>query len=253
MNKILLLVSSVIASAVLVTGCSTTNEPSELYKGESQKTIYDKGKTALEGGSYNEAVKRFEALDVQYPYGAQTEQAQLYLIYAYYKKEEYALASAAAERFVRIHPANPHVDYAYFMWGLSDYYQNLGVIERFFAVDLATRDLSQIQKSYRSFKILTTRFPGSKYAPAAHQYLIYLRNIMADHQLDVAEYYYDHRAYVAAANRASDVVQHYQGAPVVVDALVLMAKSYHQLGMKKYEQDTLAVLKYNYPKTVVNY
>lgn len=250
MKKILLVASSV-AAAMLVAGCSTTSEPSELYKGETQQQIYQKGKTALEDSSYSEAIKRFEALDVQYPYGTQTEQAQLYLIYAYYKKEEYALASAAAERYVRIHPASAHVDYAYYMWGLSDYYQNLGVIERFFSIDLATRDLSQIQKSYHSFKVLTTRFPNSKYTPAAHQYLVYLRNIMANHQYDVAQYYYDHKAYVAAANRAADVVQHYQGAPAVVDSLVLMAKSYHQLGMTKYEQDTLAVLKYNYPKVTV--
>ena len=96
----------------LLAGCASSNDPSELYKGESQGEIYKKGKDALEDRSYSEAIKRFEALDVQYPYGADTELAQLYLIYAYYKKEDYALASAQAERFVRIHPANPHVDYA---------------------------------------------------------------------------------------------------------------------------------------------
>ena len=156
---------------------------------------------------------------------AETEQAQLYLIYAYYKKEEFALAANAAERFIRVHPASPHVDYAYYIRGLADYYQNLGVIERFFSVDLATRDLTQIQKSYQDFKVLVTQFPQSKFTPSAHQYLIYLRNIMANHEYDVANYYYEHKAYIASANRASDVVQHYQGAPAVVDSLVLMADS----------------------------
>lgn len=231
--------------------CATSNEPSEAYAGETAAQIYQAGKSALQEKSYSEAARRFEALDVQYPYGSETEQAQLYLIYTYYMKEEYPLASAAADRFIRLHPVNPNVAYAYYMRGLSDYYQNLGVLERFFSIDLAKRDLTQIQKSYVDFNELATRFPNSKYAPAAHQYLIYLRNILADYELQVAQYYYDRKAYVAAANRASEVVAHYQGAPAVVNALVLMVKSYHQLGMTKLEQDTLFVLQYNYPNATV--
>ena len=231
----------------MLTSCASSSDPSEAYKGESPNQIYQRGKSALQDKSYSEAIKRFEALDVQYPYGAETENAQLFIIYAYYMKEDYALASSAAERFTRIHPTSPNVDYAYYMRGLSDYYQNLGVIERFFAIDLATRDLTQIQKSYNDFHELTTKFPNSRYAPAAHQYLIYLRNIMATHELEVAEYYYSRKAYVASANRASDVVAHYEGAPAVQDALVLMAKSYKQLKLSKLEQDTIAVYNYNFP------
>lgn len=253
MKKLLLSIVFAAIVTALQTGCSTTSDPSEVYKGESANQIYAKGKSALESGSYTEAVKRFEALDVQYPYSSEIVNAQLYLIYAYYQKEEFALSSNAAERFIRMHPASAHVDYAYFMRGLADYYQNLGVIERFFSIDLATRDLTQIQKSYQDFKALTTHFPHSKYTPAAHQYLVYLRNIMANHEYDVAKYYYEHQAYMASANRASDVVQHYQGAPSVVDSLVLMADSYHKLGMEKYERDTLAVLRLNYPTAKVDF
>ena len=235
----------------LISG-GTTTDPSEAYKDETPQQIYTYGKTALKDKSYGEAIKRFEALDVQYPFGAETEQAQLYLIYAYYMKEEYPLSVAAADRFIRIHPTNPNVDYAYYMRGMADYYQNLGFLERFFSIDLATRDLTQIQKSYNDFNELVTRFPNSKYAPAAHQYMIYLRNIMAAHELQVAQYYYDRKAYVAAANRASGLVAHFQGAPETVDGLILMAKSYHKLGMTKLEQDTLTVLKYNYPNAKVD-
>lgn len=244
-----------VALAALLTGllsaCSSATDPSEAYKGETPQQIYRAGKSALQDKSYSEATKRFEALDVQYPYGSETEKAQLYVIYSYYMKDDYPLAAAAAERFIRIHPTNPNVDYAYYMRGLSDYYQNLGVIERFFSIDLATRDLSQVQKAYNDFNELVLRFPNSRYTPAAHQYLIYLRNIMADHQLEVAQYYFDRKAYVAAANRAADVVSHYQGAPAVQDALVLMVKSYRELKLTKLEQDTMTVLRYNYPNVRV--
>src|SRR3990167_10262127 len=233
--------------AVFLTACTSAVEPSEAYKNETQQQIYLKGKEALQDKSYSEAIKRFEALDVQYPFGNETESAQLYLIYAYYMKDEYAMAVAAADRFIRLHPTHPHVDYAYYLRGLSDYYQNMGVIERLFSVDLATRDLTQMQKSYNDFSELVSRFINSRYTPPAHQYMLYLRNMMATHELQVAQYYYGRCVYIAAANRASDVVMHYQDAPAVIAALKLMAKSYHQLGMTKLEQDVLSVLRYNYP------
>jgi len=163
-------------------------------------------------------------------------------------KDEYALASAAADRFIRIHPASAHVDYAYYMRGLANYNKNIGLMERSFGADLATRDLSQMKKAFTDFKLLTKRFPHSHYTPSAHQYMVYLRNIFARHEFEVAQYYYKREAYVAAANRASNVVAYYQGAPVVVNALVLMAKSYNKLGMTKAAQEALLVLKYNYPK-----
>lgn len=241
------------ALAVLLAACGATTDPSEAYRGESQQQIYQAGKAALQDKNFSEAIKRFEALDVQYPFGPDTESAQFYLIYAYYMKDEHALSVAAADHFIRLHPTNPHIDYAYYMRGLANYYQNLGLMERFFAVDLATRDLTQIQKSYRDFSVVANRYPTSVYAPSAHQYMIYLRNILAAHELHVANYYYQRKAYVAAANRAGELIAHYQGAPSMEDALVVMAKSYHELHLTKMEQDTLAVLRYNYPNRTVKF
>lgn len=235
----------------MLVGCaSTSSDPADAYKNESAEHIFQAGEKALRDRNYREAIKRFEALDIQYPFGHNTEVSQLQIIYAYYKTGDYALAEAAADRFIHAHPTNPYVDYAYYMRGLSNYFQNLGIFERIFAVDLATRDLVQIKKSYDDFAELVRRFPNSKYAPAAHQYMIYLRNVLADHELQVAQYYFGRGAYIAAANRASLVVRHYQGAPVVPDALVIMAKSYRALHLNQNEQDVMAVLQYNYPNLV---
>lgn len=248
---ILLILISLLSS--LMTSCAKSTDPADAYQGESPQSIYENGREALIGKSYTEATKRFEALDIQYPYFPETENAQLYLIYTYYMKEEYALSVAAADRFLRMHPASPHVDYALYMRGIANYYQNMGVLERIFAIDLAKRDLTQIQKSYLDFNQIVTRFPTSYYAPSAHQYMVYLRNVMAEHELQVAKYYYNRRAYVAAANRAGEIVAHYQGAPSVPTALVLMAKAYHQLGMTKLQQDTVSILQYNYPYEKINW
>lgn len=235
--------------SLLLAACASTTDPAETYKDETAQQIFEHGEGALLDKNYQEAIKRFEALDVQYPFGHNTEIAQMQIIYAYYMTNDYASAEAAADRFIHAHPTNPHVDYAYYMRGLSNYYQNLGMFERMFAVDLATRDLTQIKKSFNDFSELTHSFPHSVYAPAAHQYMVYLRNILADHELDVAQYYYDRSAYVAAANRANLVIRHYQGTPSVPEALVVMAKSYRKLHLTQNENDTMQVLKINYPNS----
>lgn len=234
---------------LFLAACSTTTDPAETYKDENAQQIFENGEGALLDKNYQEAIKRFEALDVQYPFGRNTEIAQMQIIYAYYMTSDYASAEAAAERFIHAHPTNPHVDYAYYMRGLANYYQNLGLFERLFAVDLATRDLSQIKKSFNDFSELTHSFPNSVYAPAAHQYMVYLRNILADHELHVAQYYYNRAAYVAAANRANLVIRHYQGTPSVPEALVLMVKSYRKLHLTQNENESMQVLQINYPQS----
>ncbi len=235
--------------ALFLTACATTVDPAEAYKDETPQQIFQKGEAALRDKNWTEAIKRFEALDAQYPYGQNTETSQLHIIYAYYMNSDYAAAESAADRFIHSHPTNPHVDYAYYMRGLSNYYQNMGVFERLFAVDFATRDLTQVKKSFNDFDQLQTRYPQSSFAPAAHQYTIYLRDVIANHQIEVAHYYFNRSAYVASANRAAIVVENYQGTRVVPDALVMMAKSYYQLGLTDQMNQAIAVLNYNYPNS----
>lgn len=234
---------------LFLNACSTAFDPAEAYKGESPQQIFQQGEDELRSGNYSEAIKRFEALDAQYPFGSHTELAHLHIIYAYYMSSEYASAESAADRFIRWHPTSQYVDYAYFMRGLSNYYQNLGVFERLFTIDLATRDLSQIKKAYADFSQVVRFYPQSRYAPPAHQYMIYLRNTLADHELEVAEYYFVRKAYVASADRANLLVRHYQGAPAVPKGLVIMVKSYRELHLPQLEHDAMAVLQYNYPNS----
>jgi outer membrane protein assembly factor BamD len=231
----------------LIAACASSTDPADAYKGETAQQIFQGGETSLRNQSYADAIKHFEALDVQYPFGRDTQTAQLHLVYAYYKNSDFLSAETAADRFIHAYPTSPNVAYAYYMRGLSSYYQNMGIFERMFSVDYATRDLTQVKKAFNDFSQLETRYPESPYAPAAHQYMIYLRNVLANHQIEVAMFYFNRQAYVASANRASLVVEHYQGAPVVPDALVIMVKSYHQLRQTDLENETLQVLSYNYP------
>jgi len=239
-----------IALLGFLSGCSTSTDPADTYKGETAEKIFQNGEQALREGNYQESIKRFEALDVQYPYDKHSETAELHIIYAYYMTSDYASAESAADRFIHEFPASGYVDYAYYLRGLSNYYQNLGVYERLFNIDLSTRDLAQIKKSWQDFAVIVHQFPHSRYAAPAHQYMIYLRNIIARHELEVARFYFSRGAYVGAVNRANDVVQYYQGTPSVPYALVLMVKSYRAMHLNQNAQETLRILKYNYPELV---
>ncbi len=234
---------------LILSACATKTGPAEAYKGETPKQIFQAGELDMQKGDYSEAIKRFEALDVQYPLERETELAEVQLVYAYYRKEEYPMAVAAADRFTRLHPMSQYTDYVYFIQGLSEFYQNQGVLDRAFSVDLAKRDLVPMKKAFFDFSAIVDRFPNGRYAPVAYQYMIYLRNIMAKHQVQLAQFYYDRKAFVAAVNRANGVLQHYEGSPSVPPALVVMVKSYRELGLKREETDTMALLQYNYPNS----
>lgn len=236
-------------TTVVLASCASKIGPAEAYKGETPRQIFEAGEQDMVKGDYTEAIKRFEALDVQYPVEAEAELAEVHLIYAYYRKEEYQMAVAAADRFIRVHPMSQYTDYAYLMKGLSDYYQNQGALDRIFAVDLAKRDVAPVKKAYADFSMIVERFPNSRYAPAAYQYMIYYRNLLARHQLQLAQFYYERKAYVATINRAELVIKHYEGSPSVPQALVLMKKSYRELHYTKQENEMLALLEYNYPNS----
>lgn len=232
-----------------LSSCSSTVDPADAYSDESPDQIFERGKQSLRDHGYQNAMKRFEALEVQYPFGHNTPMAQLYLVYIYYMTGEYLSAEKGADRFIHNYPTHPNIDYVYYMRGLASFNKNLGVFEKIFTVDLATRDLAQIKKSYKDFTEVDENYPNSIYAPPAHQYRIYLRNVMANHELDVARYYFSRGAYVAAANRASRVVNYYEQAPAVPPALVLMVKSYRYLGLTANANEALRVLEYNYPNS----
>jgi outer membrane protein assembly factor BamD len=214
---------------------------------KSEKDYYQSAQKSLKAGNFSTASDELENLESHYPVGAFTEQAQLDLIYAKYRHLDYAGASAAADRFIRLHPNHLQVDYAYYMKGLADYDAGADTFNRFLPMDPAHRDLNASRDAFNDFRDLLTRFPASQYAPDARQRMVYLRNQFAEYEMHVAQYYMQRGAYVAALARARWVVEGFQGAPVIPDALADEAWCYIKLGMKPEAASTLAILKSNFP------
>jgi outer membrane protein assembly factor BamD len=237
--------------ALFLTGCTTLPTPSDEFKGQTAQQIFEDGDRMLANKSYHDAIKQFEALDALYPFASYEEQAQLNLIYAYYQTEDFVSSATTAQRFIRMYPRSEHVDYAYFMKGMAHYEVNRGFASKYFNLDLAQRDLSNAEQAFKDFGDLIRYYPTSAFVPNAQARMINLRNLLARHEVEVATYYYNKNAYLAAANRANYVVEHYQTTPSVIPALGIMIDSYRNLGMDNLADQTLAILKYNYPDSDV--
>ncbi|WP_339523060.1 outer membrane protein assembly factor BamD [Pseudomonas sp. EA_35y_Pfl2_R111] len=233
-----------IAILALTAACSSKQVVDENL---SEAELYQQAQADLDNSSYTAAVAKLKALESRYPFGRYAEQAQLELIYAYYKNVEPEAAKSAADRFIRLHPQHANVDYAYYLKGLASFDQDRGLIARFVPLDMTKRDPGAARDSYNEFAQLTSRFPTSRYAPDAKQRMIYLRNLLAAYEIHVAHYYLTRNAYVAAANRGRYVVENFQETPAVGDGLAVMTEAYQRLTLDDLAATSLETLKLNYP------
>lgn len=233
----------------LLAGCSLLPQATDETKGWSAQQLYLAGKEELNERNFDQAIKHFENLQARYPYGRYAQQSQLEVAYAYYKDDEPLSAIAAADRFIKLHPNHPNVDYAYYLKGLVNFNEDLGILGYIAQQDLSERDPKAARESYDAFKELIARFPQSKYAEDAALRMRYLVNALAAHEIHVAEYYFKRGAYLATVNRAKIVLEQYPNTTATEDALGLMVRAYDALGMSELRDDAARVLQQNYPQS----
>jgi outer membrane protein assembly factor BamD len=246
----LIKVFSVFLLVVFLAACTskgTVSDPSAAFKGQSAKHIYLTAESNLLAGNYDKAIKGFQALGILYPFNDYSQKAELDIIYAYYKADDVASTLAASDRYIHLYPMGPHIAYAYYMRGLSEFYEGRSFLSTYFPTNFSQRNLVNLRTAFLDFSRLVYRYPHSKYTPDARLRMIYIRNIIARHELEVAVFYYQRKAYVAAANRATQVVQHFQQSTSVPAALVIMTQAYHKLGSKVQAEMAYNVLVRNFP------
>ncbi len=234
---------------VLNSGCSSKDEDDSIFKGMTAKQIFNTAEDALVDEDYSKAIRYYQGLDARYPFSEYSQQGMLDSIYAYYENGDAALAAATADRYIHLYPRSEHVDYAYYMKGLADFDQPRGTLAKVLPLDVSYRDPGTQLQAYTDFSILVKRYPNSLYAKDARQRMIYLRNVFAQYEVNVADFYMKQKMYVAAANRASYVVQMYPQAPQSEKALVILVKANRALHLQKAADDALNVLKTSYPNS----
>ncbi len=232
---------------VFLSACSTTTpDPTAQW---SPNKIYAEAKDELSSGAYDKAVLLLEKLEGRAAGTPLAQQAQLDKAYAHYKAGEPILAIATLDRFIKLHPASPALDYALYLKGIVNFNDDLGLFSALTRQDLAERDQKAAKDSFESFRELVARFPDSKYAPEASQRMSYIVNSLAQSEVHVARYYFKRGAYLAAINRAQTAISDYQGVPALEEALFIMVKSYEALGMTALRDDSQRVLEKNFPQT----
>ena len=212
----------------------------------SPEVLYKKAHQSLMSYDFQAAIKGYEQLTARFPFTDQARQARLDLIYAYYRAGEGESATDAAETFIRENPTHPRVDYAYYVKGLVDFERQPNALEKLFHVDLSQRPPSTARKAFSAFRTVVEQYPKSAYAHDAQQRMVYLRNRLASYEVHVARYYMKRGAYVAAAQRAQNCVDNFDGAPAMKEALQIMVQADDRLNLKELADKARAVYELNY-------
>jgi outer membrane protein assembly factor BamD len=241
-------VALAISTSLAFSGCGIFEKSDETAKWSATK-LYSEARDELSSGNYEKAIDYFEKLESRYPFGTYAQQAQMEVAYAHYKQGDQAQALAAVERFIKLHPNHPNVDYMYYLRGLINFNEQRGLLDFLGKQDLSERDPKATRDAFDSFKLLAERFPDSKYTKDALARMKYLVNALASYEVHVANYYYRRGAYLAAATRAQTAVKDYQDAPAIEEALYIMVRSYDALGMPELRDDADRVLKKNFPQS----
>ncbi|TVQ85364.1 MAG: outer membrane protein assembly factor BamD [Chromatiaceae bacterium] len=229
----------------LLGGCGIFGKEFDETEGWSAEELYSRASRELGAGNYTRAIELYRKIEARYPFGRYAMQAQLDLAYAHYRADQPEEALAAADRFIKLYPQNPFVDYAYYLKGVVNYNRSVGFLDRLIPVDASQRDPGSAMDAFEDFAELVRRFPDSRYAEDARQRMLYLRNNLARHEVNVAQYYLRRGAYIAAANRAQYVVERYQRTAAVEDALEVMIAAYQRLGKDQLAADARRVLVMN--------
>jgi outer membrane protein assembly factor BamD len=234
------------ALLLLAAGCAGLSSDDETI-GWSAQRLYSEAKDAMSSREWQKAIKYLEKLEARYPYGRYAQQAQLEVAYAYWKDAERASAIAATDRFIKLYPNHPNVDYAWYLKGLINFNELQGVLSWLTTPDMSDRDPKASREAFLAFKEVVTRFPDSKYAEDSAARMRFLVNALAANEVHVARYYMKRGAFVAAANRAQYAIKNYPQAPAVQDAMVLLVQAYDALGMSDLREDAERVLQKNFP------
>ena len=230
-NKLVLTILAVL----ILAGCASKPETEE-EREPAEVILYQLAQDRINAKNYSGAVESLSRIERFYPFGVYAEQARADLIYAFYMSGDYDQAYAASEKFIRLYPRNTNIDYAYFMKGMTGYYQDEGLLNDIFALDLSKRDTSPAMQSYADLTEFIIRYPESEYIDAARERLIFLRNLIASSELDGAEYYIKRGAYLAAVNRANYVLKNIPNSTERERALRILKEAYKQLGYDEYAE-----------------
>ena len=237
-----------VACTIGLAACGSTPKPDDTSPAALEK-LYADAREDMSAGNYESAIKTLERVEGRAAGTLLSQQAELDLAYAYWKSNERAQAIAKLDRFIKLHPSSPALDYALYLRGLTNFNDNLGILGSLSRQNLSERDQQASREAYQAFKQLVDQFPNSRYAPDARLRMDYVVNSLADYEVHVARYYLRRSAFVSSVNRAQIAVKDYPQSPAVEEALYIMSQCYDKLGLDQLRDDATRVLRTNFPRS----
>jgi len=218
--------------------------------GYSANKLFQDARSSLKSGNYETAIKQYEELEAKYPLGRYAQQSLLEQAFAYYKYDEPDTALDTIDRYMRVYPRSPRMDYALYIRGLINFTRGGSIIDKIFPRNFSDLDGVRQKEAFHDFSTLLNRYPNSPYAKDAKQRMHYLKNTLAQTEVNVAKYYMKRGAYLAAFNRADYAIIHHQGTPAIIEALQIKVCSAKLLGKASLADDTMRIIKLNFPSKV---
>ena len=237
-----------LCASIILAGCGPAKDEVDVTADWSVEKFYLEARAELDDGNYLTAIEYYETLESRFPFGKYAMQAQIDVAYAYYKFEEPDSAITALDRFIKLHPRHPAVDYAYYLKGLVNFERGGTILDVIVNRDLSEFDRNLLLRAYNDFKLLTQRFPGSEYATDARKRMIFLRNELARSDFKIANYYASREAWVAVTGRTRFILLNYEGTDVIKRTLELQLKAYQKLGLEQLASDTQRIITLNFDK-----
>ena len=238
--------AAIVVLAALLAGCDTAPKQEGAPAAVAER-LYREARGDMESGAYDRAVQTLARIEGLAAGSLLAQQALLDMAYANWKRGEQARALTTIDRFIRLNPSSPALDYAYYLKGVINFNDNLGFIGRLANQDISERDQRAARDAWQAFKQLVDQFPQSRYTPDARLRMNHILHTLAAHEVHVARYYFRRGAYLAAANRAQTAVTEFQQAPAAEEALFIMVQSYEKLQLTELRDAAERVLKQNFP------
>ena len=239
-----------LCALIILSGCGPGKDQIDPTADWSVEKFYLEARAELDDGNYLTAIEYYETLESRFPFGKYAMQAQIDVAYAYFKFDEPDSAFTALDRFIKLHPRHPAVDYAYYLKGLVNFQRGGTILDHIVARDLSEFDRDLLLRAYNDFKLLTQRFPSSEYATDARKRMIFLRNELARSDFKIANYYATREAWVAVTGRTRFILLNYEGTEVIKRTLELQLKAYQKLGLEQLASDTQRIINLNFEKTL---
>lgn len=234
-----------VALAALAACGALPKDPTE--KWDAQR-LYTEAQDEIGVGNWQRARELLEKLEARYPFGPYAQQAGLEIIYTYHKERETAQCTVAADRFLKLNPNHTHADYAQYLKGLCLFELEPGVVRSLITQAPSRRDPQSMREAFDVFKSLVQRWPQSRYAPDARHRMDVLVDALAKSEINIARFYLERGAHVAAIERAQTVLKDFQTTDAAKDALHILITAYRSLGLEQLAQDSEEVLRLNFPQ-----